>query len=307
MTRTVGGPIEELRAAMAGVVFTPEDPDYDQARLLWNADADRHPAVVARCSSAADVVAARRLRAGGGSGDRRPVRGAQRVGAERGGRRPGRRPQRDAGGHRRPRAEARPGRRRGVDLGPRRRHPGARAGRADRAGRPHRHRRAHPRRRHGLADPAGRDGLRQRRVGRDRRRRRPDPARLGRGERRPVLGGPRRRRELRGRHRVRVPAARGRADDPVRVPVLGGGAGPRGTARHPRGRRDPAAVVQHPPRGAERTARAVRPRGAPPQARVRARALWLREPRRARAGGRRGCVPRCRRWSRRSRRCRTRR
>ena len=58
MTRTVGGPIEELRAAMAGVVFTPEDPDYDQARLLWNADADRRPAVVARCSSVPDVVAA---------------------------------------------------------------------------------------------------------------------------------------------------------------------------------------------------------------------------------------------------------
>jgi len=49
--------IEELRAAMAGVVFTPEDPDYDQARLLWNADADRRPEAVARCSSAADVVA----------------------------------------------------------------------------------------------------------------------------------------------------------------------------------------------------------------------------------------------------------
>jgi len=60
MTRTVGGPIGELRAAMAGVVFTPEDPDYDQARLLWNADADRRPAVVARCSSASDVVAALR-------------------------------------------------------------------------------------------------------------------------------------------------------------------------------------------------------------------------------------------------------
>ena len=45
---------------MAGVVFTPEDPDYDQARLLWNADADRRPEVVARCSSAADVVAALR-------------------------------------------------------------------------------------------------------------------------------------------------------------------------------------------------------------------------------------------------------
>ena len=60
MTRTVGGPIEKLRAAMAGVVFTPEDPDYDQARLLFNADADRHPEVVARCSCTADVVAALR-------------------------------------------------------------------------------------------------------------------------------------------------------------------------------------------------------------------------------------------------------
>ncbi len=60
MTRTVGGAIEELRAAMSGVVFTPEDPDYDQARLLWNADADRRPEVVARCSNTGDVVAALR-------------------------------------------------------------------------------------------------------------------------------------------------------------------------------------------------------------------------------------------------------
>jgi len=59
MTRTAGS-IEELRASLAGVVFTPQDPEYDQARLLWNADADRRPAVVARCSSAADVVAALR-------------------------------------------------------------------------------------------------------------------------------------------------------------------------------------------------------------------------------------------------------
>src|SRR3954453_1973829 len=57
MTRTAGS-IDELRASMAGVVFTPQDPDYDQARLLWNADADRRPAVVTRCSSTADVVAA---------------------------------------------------------------------------------------------------------------------------------------------------------------------------------------------------------------------------------------------------------
>jgi FAD/FMN-containing dehydrogenase len=45
---------------MSGVVFTPEDPDYDQARLLWNADSDRRPEVVARCGSTDDVVAALR-------------------------------------------------------------------------------------------------------------------------------------------------------------------------------------------------------------------------------------------------------
>ena len=58
MTQTMGGGVQELRAAMAGAVVTPEDPDYDQARLLWNADGDRRPAVVARCNSTADVVAA---------------------------------------------------------------------------------------------------------------------------------------------------------------------------------------------------------------------------------------------------------
>ena len=60
MTQTASGGVDELRAAMEGPVFTLEDPDYDQARLLWNADADRRPAVVARCSSAADVSAALR-------------------------------------------------------------------------------------------------------------------------------------------------------------------------------------------------------------------------------------------------------
>ena len=60
MTQTTSGGVDELRAAMAGPVFTPGDPDYDQARLLFNADADRHPEVVARCSRTADVVAALR-------------------------------------------------------------------------------------------------------------------------------------------------------------------------------------------------------------------------------------------------------
>ncbi len=52
------GTIEDLRASMGGPVIGPDDADYEDARRLWNADIDRRPAVIARCTSAADVVAA---------------------------------------------------------------------------------------------------------------------------------------------------------------------------------------------------------------------------------------------------------
>jgi FAD/FMN-containing dehydrogenase len=60
MTQTLNG-IEALRAAMTGAVVTPDDADYDQARKVWNANIDHHPAVVVRCATAQDAAEAIRF------------------------------------------------------------------------------------------------------------------------------------------------------------------------------------------------------------------------------------------------------
>ena len=58
MTQTLGRGIEGLREVMAGPVCVSGDAGYDEARSIWNGDIDRHPAVVARCTSSADVATA---------------------------------------------------------------------------------------------------------------------------------------------------------------------------------------------------------------------------------------------------------
>jgi len=58
MTHTMRGSVSALRAAMTGPVIGPADPGYEQARRVWNAGIDRHPAMIARCASPADVAAA---------------------------------------------------------------------------------------------------------------------------------------------------------------------------------------------------------------------------------------------------------
>jgi FAD/FMN-containing dehydrogenase len=41
---------------MRGRVLTPEQADYEEARMIWNGLIDRRPAIIAQCSGTADVV-----------------------------------------------------------------------------------------------------------------------------------------------------------------------------------------------------------------------------------------------------------
>lgn len=48
--------LDDFRASLQGQVIRPEDADYDDARRAWNGMIDKHPALIARCLSAEDVV-----------------------------------------------------------------------------------------------------------------------------------------------------------------------------------------------------------------------------------------------------------
>src|SRR2546430_874989 len=53
--------LEKLRRDFRGDLILPGDNDYDRSRIVWNAIADRYPAIVARCTSVQDVTAAVRF------------------------------------------------------------------------------------------------------------------------------------------------------------------------------------------------------------------------------------------------------
>src|SRR5256712_10340672 len=50
--------VDEIRPSLRGEVITPADAGYEEARGVWNGNIDRHPALIARCTGAADVIAA---------------------------------------------------------------------------------------------------------------------------------------------------------------------------------------------------------------------------------------------------------
>ncbi|MDO3722123.1 FAD-binding oxidoreductase [Marinobacter sp. chi1] len=50
--------VDAFRGLFGGSVLEPADSGYDDARQIWNAMIDRKPALIARCKSAEDVVAA---------------------------------------------------------------------------------------------------------------------------------------------------------------------------------------------------------------------------------------------------------
>lgn len=58
MADIVDGAVDELRAGLGGTVARPGEAGYDEAVNIWNAAISRRPAVVASCTSSADVVAA---------------------------------------------------------------------------------------------------------------------------------------------------------------------------------------------------------------------------------------------------------
>ena len=53
--------VADLQPRFRGEIVTPDHPAYDAVRRVWNGSIDRYPALIARCTGTADVIAAVRF------------------------------------------------------------------------------------------------------------------------------------------------------------------------------------------------------------------------------------------------------
>src|SRR3954464_8703766 len=60
------GRVRELSGQVSGLVVSPHDAGYDEARAIHNGLVDRRPALIVRCRTTADVVAALEFARGAG-------------------------------------------------------------------------------------------------------------------------------------------------------------------------------------------------------------------------------------------------
>jgi FAD/FMN-containing dehydrogenase len=58
MAVTIPESVDDLRQTMSGEVITPDQPEYEDARKVWNGDINRQPAAIAICRTVDDVRAA---------------------------------------------------------------------------------------------------------------------------------------------------------------------------------------------------------------------------------------------------------
>jgi FAD/FMN-containing dehydrogenase len=61
MSSLVASTFDALKKEISGTVISQDDEGYDSARKVWNDTVDKHPAVITRCRTTADVVAAVRF------------------------------------------------------------------------------------------------------------------------------------------------------------------------------------------------------------------------------------------------------
>jgi len=57
-TAVVDQAFDELKGRFHGTLLRPDDAGYDEARAIWNGMIDHRPAIIARCTGTADVMAA---------------------------------------------------------------------------------------------------------------------------------------------------------------------------------------------------------------------------------------------------------